>query len=309
MFLRYQMGEVKELRTVSIAEMAEQQALLEGNWVGPDPIIRLFHCIIDHSHILQKFLTRLQSMSCLSLENRNSDLSRDISVWEDISNVWNDPQYTPTTELFNNNLQQTEIPHSKVATLAKATPEKCESIFNAVVLNLKRFITMWERSGQGEGGFLHEEEEAQLGMNEFGSLAGRSENALSNRANFVGDNGKHFLYFWDLIDKYDLMKTCMQIIGSEFAASSGDNVRIIYDSKRAQLKDDEDDDASSMSSKQTKSEMSTFGGSIMKLATNNVMIAKMKAQEKEKESQQPWRWSSQLLELQRGRLSRKEVLN
>jgi hypothetical protein len=293
------MGEVKELRTVSIAEMAEQQALLEGNWVGPDPIIRLFHCIIDHSHILQKFLTRLQSMSCLSLENRNSDLSRDISVWEDISNVWNDAQYTPTTELFNNNLQQTEIPHSKVATLAKATPEKCESIFNAVVLNLKRFITMWERSGQGEGGFLHEEEEAQLGMNEFGSLAGRSENALSNRANFVGDNGKHFLYFWDLIDKYDLMKTCMQIIGSEFAASSGDNVRIIYDSKRAQLKDDEDDDASSMSSKQTKSEMSTFGGSIMNEGS----------QEKEKESQQPWRWSSQLLELQRGRLSRKEVLN
>eukprot|EP00970_Alexandrium_tamarense_P000876 scaffold103_cov193-Alexandrium_tamarense.AAC.7 len=309
MFLRYQMGEVKKLRTVSIAEMAEQQALLEGNWVGPDPIIRLFHCIIDHSHILQKFLTRLQSMSCLSLENRNLDLSRDISVWEDISNVWNDPQYTPTTELFNNKLQQTEIPHSKVATLAKATPEKCESRFNAVVLNLKRFITMWERSGQGEGGFLHEEEEAQLGMNEFGSLAGRSENALSNRANFVGDNGKHFLYLWDLIDKYDLMKTCMQIIGSEFAASSGDNVRIIYDSKRAQLKDDEDDDASSMSSKQTKSEMSTFGGSIMKLATNNVMIAKMKAQEKEKESQQPWRWSSQLLELQRGRLSCKEVLN
>eukprot|EP00970_Alexandrium_tamarense_P008542 scaffold1626_cov178-Alexandrium_tamarense.AAC.10 len=120
-------------------------------------------------------------------------------------------------------------------------------------------------------------------MNEFGSLAGRSQNALSNRANFVGDNGKHFLYLWDLIDKYDLMKTCIQIIDSEFAAASGDNVRIIYHSKRAQLKDDEDDDASSISSKQSKLEMSTFGGSIMKLATNNVMIAKMKAQEKEKE--------------------------
>jgi hypothetical protein len=53
MFLRYQMGEVKKLRTVIIAEMAEQQALLEGNWLGPDPIIRLFHCIVDHSHVLQ----------------------------------------------------------------------------------------------------------------------------------------------------------------------------------------------------------------------------------------------------------------
>jgi membrane-associated HD superfamily phosphohydrolase len=245
-------------------------------------------------------------MSRLSLENRNSDLSRDISFWEDISNIWNDPEYTPTTELFNNNLQQTEIPHSKVATLAKATPEKCQSRFNAVVLNLKRIITMWERSGQGEGGFLHEEEEAQLGMNEFGSLAGRSENALSNRANFVGGNGKHFLYLWDLIDKYNLMKTCTQIIGSEFAAASGDNVRIIYDSKRAQLKDDEDDDASSMSSKQIKSEMSTFGGSIMKLATNNVMIAKMKAMEREKDRQEKEKDSLAAEEIHRNEVIERE---
>jgi hypothetical protein len=284
-FLRYQMGEVKELRSESIAEMEKQQALLEGNWVGPEPIIRLFHCIIDHSHILRKFLTRLQSMSRLSLENRNSDLSRDVSVWEDVSNMWNDQEYTTTTEVFNNNFEQREIPHSKVATLAKATPQKCESKFNAVVLNLKRIITMWERSGQGEGGLLHEEEEAQLGLVDFGSLAGRSENALSNRANFVGENDMHFLYLWDVIDKYKLMKTCMQIIGSEFAATSGDNVRAIYDTKRAQLKDDEDDDASSMSSKQTKSEM-FIGGSIMKLANNNVLIAQINAQEKEKGRQE-----------------------
>eukprot|EP01082_Thalassiosira_pseudonana_P008743 g7883.t1 g7883 contig26:484780-486410(+) len=260
MFLRYQMGEVKKLRSESIAEMVQQQALLEGNWVGSDPIIRLFHCVVDHSHILQKFLTRLQSMSRLFLENGNSDLSRDVSVWED-----------------------RELPHSKVATLAKATPQKCEGKFNAVVLNLKRIITVWERSGQGEGGFLHEEEEAQLRLNDFGSLAGRSENALSNRTNFVGNKDKHFLFLWDLIDKYDLLKTCMQVIGLEFATASGDNVRVIYDAKRAQLKDDEDDDASSIVSKQTKSEMSNFGGGLTKLANNNVMIAKMQAQEKEKD--------------------------
>ena len=121
---------------------------------------------------------------------------------------------------------------------------------------------MWERSGQGEGGFLHEEEEAQMGLLDFGSLAGRSENALSNRANFVGENDLHILYLWDLIDKYELMKSCMQVIRTEFAAKSGDNVRAIYNSKRAQLKDDDDDDASSISSKQTKSEM-FIGGSIM----------------------------------------------
>eukprot|EP00970_Alexandrium_tamarense_P017542 scaffold9976_cov152-Alexandrium_tamarense.AAC.1 len=81
------------------------------------------------------------------------------------------------------------------------------------------------------------------------------------------------------------MKSCMQVISPEFAAKSGDNVRAIYDMKRAQLKDDEDDDASSISSKQTKSEM-FIGGSIMKLANNNVMIAQMNAQEKEKDRQE-----------------------
>eukprot|EP00970_Alexandrium_tamarense_P016260 scaffold6337_cov256-Alexandrium_tamarense.AAC.1 len=206
MFLGYQMGEMKKLRTDAIEALAQQQTLLEGNWVGPDPII--------------------------------------------------------------------------------PTPEKCESKFNAVVLNLRRIITMWERSWQGEGGFLHEEEEAQMGLVDFGSLAGRSDNALSNRANFVGEKDNHFLYLWDLIDKYDLLKTCMQVISPEFAAASGDNVRVIYNSKRAQLKEDEDDDTSSMSSKQPKSEMANFGGGLMKLAYNNVMIAKMQAQEQEKDRQE-----------------------
>ena len=55
------------------------------------------------------------------------------------------------------------------------------------------------------------------------------------------------------------------------------------DEVQDEIEEDEDDDASSMSSKQPKSEMSNFGGGLMKLAYNNVMIAKMKAQEKEKD--------------------------
>ena len=58
----------------------------------------------------------------------------------------------------------------------------------------------------------------------------------------MGENDLHILYLWDLIDKYELMKSCMQVIRTEFAAKSGDNVRAIYNSKRAQLKDDDDDD-------------------------------------------------------------------
>eukprot|EP01082_Thalassiosira_pseudonana_P011173 g10847.t1 g10847 contig4:2693859-2695037(-) len=199
MFLRYQMGEMKKLRTDAIDALAQQQTLLEGNWVGPDPIIRLFHCIIDHAHIMQKFLTRLQSMSRLSLENRNSDLCRDISVWEDQS-----------------------------CNLGQSNTGECEQV-------------------QCSGAEL-EEDHYHVGKE------------------------------WAREDLH-------ASLWPEFAAASGDNVRVIYDAKRAQLKEDEDDDASSMSSKQTKSEM-FIGGSIMKLANNNVMIAQINAQEKEKDRQE-----------------------
>ena len=191
------MARTQLLQISSTAEKAAQQAALEGNWIGPDPIIRLFHAIIDHPTIKGKFLTRLNSMTRLSLENRNSELCRDISVWEDVANQWNNPAFIPTTESFTNNLHPDyiiphDIPHTNASCLATATPQKCEDKFNAVILHLKRIIIRWERSGQGEGEFLHDHEGAQQ-QPEFGSLANQSENALANRANFVGEGGTFFI--------------------------------------------------------------------------------------------------------------------
>ncbi|KAL3772605.1 hypothetical protein ACHAWO_003660 [Cyclotella atomus] len=121
--------------------------------------------------------------------------------------------YTVTTESFNNGIHPDlilpqAIPHWSVARLANATPEKCESKFNAAVLILKCVIQNWVGSGQGEGGNIEE------GRAEFGCLEGCDVNALVTMANFVSD-------IWVLIDKYQLLKTCMQVIVAEFAAGNG----------------------------------------------------------------------------------------
>ena len=100
-------------------------------------------------------------MDHLRLENCNSDSehSCNIFVWEDVSNEWNDPTNTITTESFTNNLHPDfilpqDIPHRSVTRLANATPDKCEAKFNAAILFLNHIITDWEASGQGKGGHI-----------------------------------------------------------------------------------------------------------------------------------------------------------
>ncbi len=45
-----------------------------------------------------------------------------------------------------------KVDHSVVVALAPATPEKCENKFFTMMVDLKRVIANWERSGQVDGG-------------------------------------------------------------------------------------------------------------------------------------------------------------
>ena len=55
------------------------------------------------------------------------------------------------------------IPHSRVAALSPATPDKVQEKFSMMNGNLVRIIRNWERSGQGDGGFM---EHGNLGDDE-----------------------------------------------------------------------------------------------------------------------------------------------
>ena len=224
-------------------KIAEIDAL-EEYWQGASCHIQLFHCIIDHKTIKSKFLTQFNSKGHLGLKNCNSDDCRDVSVWEDVAVCWNDVDYHVTTESFTDNMHPdyicpNEFPYSSIARLATGTPTKCETKFNECCLFIKRTITAWETSGQGDGGFV----------GEFGALEGRSEHALSSRASFVNQKTAHFLYLWALVDKYDLLKSCMQLLSSEFAAGNGAGaVRQVYDLSR----EEGDNESSSLGSTQFK---------------------------------------------------------
>ncbi|KAL3792390.1 hypothetical protein ACHAWO_010082 [Cyclotella atomus] len=253
-FIRAAMARCRLTLIGTAAGRAAEQSALQYNWTGPDPIVCLFHCIIDKPDIRSKFMLRLNSMTSEALENCNSFGSREISVWEDVAVEWNDTGYTVTTESFDRCIHpdlilSRDIPHSSVARLANATAEKCESKFNSTVLYLNRVIQNWEASGQDEGGHIE-------GRHEFGCLEGREDNALATMANFVPEQDVHFLYIWALIDKYQLLKTCMQVNVQEFAAGNGaDGVHRLFDSGRfeARQTDDEDDGVLWRGSKQQRS--------------------------------------------------------
>jgi hypothetical protein len=70
-----------------------------GNWTGKTPHLRLIHCLVDHDNIKKAFSRRNDLPSGrLHLDNPNSVDKRPVTVWELLSNKWNDPEYIVETE-------------------------------------------------------------------------------------------------------------------------------------------------------------------------------------------------------------------
>ena len=68
----------------------------------------------------------------------------------------NDPDFNPTTEivpdLHSDYLEEIDLSHSCVAAYHEATPEYVEKRFQGMIVDLKRGIANWEKSGAGDGG-------------------------------------------------------------------------------------------------------------------------------------------------------------
>ena len=83
------------------------------------------------------------------------------------------------------------IDHDVVSDMTPATPEKVKDKWDGLLHELKRGIAHWERSGQGDGGYLEDEdkEEDVEGVEKnipvFGTLANRTQRALDSREDFL----------------------------------------------------------------------------------------------------------------------------
>ncbi|KAG7371307.1 hypothetical protein IV203_019877 [Nitzschia inconspicua] len=98
---------------------------------------------------------------------------------------------------------------------------------------LSSIIENWERSGQGDGGWIDEDDEdeedssvegvATARKYEWGRSEGR-QGAFDCRESFLGSNPSYLLYFGDVLDNNDLFNTTMNRLSDEVGASSANEV-------------------------------------------------------------------------------------
>ena len=134
-----------------------------GSWIGKYAYLRLIHAIIDDNDIKAAYLSRLNLPSGrMAIEQRNTPAALASNVWQMVANKWNDPLFLPVTSVKPNTHSDFARPiplsFDTVSMLQPATMEKVEEKWNSMNLALKRGIQRWERSGQGDGGFLDEDE-------------------------------------------------------------------------------------------------------------------------------------------------------
>ena len=78
-----------------------------------------------------------------------------------------------------------------------------------MVLALNWTIKNWKRIGQGDGGFQDD------------ALAGCTQEALDNCANFIKDGKESYLlYFWELIDGHGLLALAIQKLNDDVSAAN-----------------------------------------------------------------------------------------
>ena len=160
---------VVERITITMEENAarekekEDQELAGGgsSWIGKYPMLRLIHALIDHDNIKRAFLG-LHDLpgGRMGVENRNTEEARMNSVWQMLSDKWNDPNFLPVTAVLPDLHSDFERPipllYEAVSHMQKATAEKVQERWQSMNLQLNCITVHWEHSGQGDGGFLNE---------------------------------------------------------------------------------------------------------------------------------------------------------
>lgn len=280
-----------------------------ANWHGKYPHLRLIHAMVDHDNIKRAYITRGHLPSGrMTVENRNTQATKDKSVWKLLADKWNDPLYFPVTSVKENTHSDFSRPIALsfeiVSHMQPATVEKVQEKWSSMVLALNRVIQKWERSGQGYGGQVEEEEKendeddgdefesaqenecasADGGEQPFGQLANRSQGALDQRQNFIDGKSSYLLYLWDMLEEHNLFQSSMQRLNEGIGCGSGNNVpTIIADGKRK--RDDDDDEALSLSSslkseKGSNSFMNKLDSIFQKHGDSLITVAHIEAEER-----------------------------
>ena len=258
LFLRQESERVcQALRRAETETAMNNELTRTGQWRGPTPIIRLAHCVV-HDEVKPHYIRRNQAMTRRQLDDRNS-ADRPLTAYEIIANKWNDDSFNPSSsilEVHPDFAHPIDITHAAVANLADATASKVEDLLTQIRTSLIRVVSDWEKSGQGEGGVQdldqlvddveagqHHVPAALYDVNdvEFGSLQNRSRPALSRRHNFLRGKPSYLLYFWELMDRHQLLQTTMQRLDTTNSAGDANSVRSLRTSGSKRTRQSDDD--------------------------------------------------------------------
>jgi hypothetical protein len=215
--------------------------------------LQLIHAIVDDVDIKAVYIRRHHVPSGhMAVENRRTQEAIAANVWHMVSDKWNDKSFSPTTSVKDSHsdfARPIPIPFDVVSHYTPATPEKVKEKWNAMNLALKRGINNWERSGQGDGGYISgdnnsntddedndangaEDNQENISVR-FGKLSGRQQRALDQCRNFFDNKQTYLLYLWDILDEHNLVQSSMQQLLSGIGSGNGSTgVPLVIGSKR-----------------------------------------------------------------------------
>ena len=213
------------------AEKTVVVALFNKRWVGKEPILWLIHALVHNDEIKHAYLERFDVPSDrMVIENRNTPETRAACCWAMMAAKWNDPLFSPSSilmgELHSDFGGPTVIDHDVISDLTAATAEKVKDKWSGLLHGLKRQIEKWERSGQGDGGYIDDDpfgddEDETRPAPKFGDLSNCSQGALDSRAAFFRDKESYLLYLWEVLEGNRLLVSSMQRLNELAAAANG----------------------------------------------------------------------------------------
>ncbi|KAG7368520.1 hypothetical protein IV203_031263 [Nitzschia inconspicua] len=234
-FLFKRAKEIKKVVANATQKNSSSDASEQGNkWYGPLPYLRLIHCLLEDD-IKDKWIHCNDPKSIQEIDARRSDV-RGENVFEMIANRWNSTDFNPTTMVTTCHYdfsEEIDVGYAATSEFARAAPDKVKDRLSKMKAILSSIIENWERSGQGDGGRIDEDDEDEEDSSvdgvstarkyEWGRSEGR-QGAFDCRESFLGSNPSYLLYFWDVLDNNDLFNTTMNRLSDEVGASCANEV-------------------------------------------------------------------------------------
>ena len=161
--------------------------------------------------------------------------------------------------------------------------------WSGLLHGLKQQIEKWERSGQGDGGYIDndafgddDEDETRRPAHKFGKLSNRSQGGLDSRAAFFRDKESYLLYLWEVLECNGLLVSSMQRLNGLAAAANGaDGIPSVVGA--AKPGDDSSVTTADGAKHSNTQKMKDLSMTINEHGKKMVSVAKMKCNQQEKD--------------------------